>query len=118
MSANKSKQNLRYKKIAERINKRIRYDGLTKEQVSYIKAKREYDQVEKDLNNFWSTVPRKENKSVDWDKLSEQELDYFDNIYKQSEKLIKKMSKLQIEGVDIDSTISIFNQLNCHSASY
>ncbi|MBD5589123.1 hypothetical protein [Clostridium botulinum] len=117
MSTNKTKQNLRYKKTSERLNKKVRYDGLSKDEVKYIKSKKQYEQIEKDLNNFWTTAPRKQNNSVDWESMSESELNYFDYIYKESEKLLKTLSKLE-DTIDVDKTLNIFLQLNCKSASY
>lgn len=117
MSTNKTKQNLRYKKVSERLNKKVRYDGLSKDEVKYIKSKKQYEQIEKDLNNFWATAPKKQNNSIDWESMSESELDYFDYMYKASEKLLKVLSKLE-DKIDVDKTLNIFLQLNCKSASY
>ena len=49
--------------------------------------------------------------------MSEQELDYFDYIYKGAEKARKQMEKLS-EIVDVESTESIFMQMNVHSYSF
>lgn len=117
MSTNKTKQNLRYKKVSERLNKKVRYDGLSKDEVKYIKSKKQYEQIEKDLNNFWDTAPKKQNNSIDWESMSESELDYFYYMYKASEKLLKVLSKLE-DKIDVDKTLNIFLQLNCKSASY
>lgn len=117
MAANKGKQNLRYQKVCKRVDKKIRYDGFTKDEIKYIKTKQKYNQIQKDLNSFWSTAPRKENNSVNWECMSEEELDYFEYIHKISEKLLKALSKLE-EKINVQRTEYIFMQLNCNSVSY
>lgn len=116
MATNKNKQNLRYKKVSARLNKKVRFDGLSNDEIKYIKTKIEYEQVQKDLNYFWNTAPRK-NNVVNWDKLTESELDYFDYIYQKSEKLLKKISSIS-DKINVEETESIFLQLNCNSVSF
>lgn len=118
MGACKEKQNLRYKKVCITQNKKVRYDGLNKDEVSYIKTKKQYDQVSKELNNFWSTAPRDTNNMVLWDDMDEQTLDYFEYINRLSEKLLKKISKLEDNGVECDKVLNIFLMLNCKSVSF
>jgi len=118
MGANKEKQNLRFKKTSERLHKKIRYDGFTDEEKKIIKTKEKLDQFEKDLNKFWSRAPRKDNKSVDWDNLNKSDLDYFDYIFKQHEKLTSKLSCYEEQGFNLDDLMHRFTMLNCKSVSF
>lgn len=118
MAANKHKQNLRYKKVAERINKKVRYDGLTKEQIKYIKTKQEYDNIEKSMNDFWRYAPRLKNNQVNWDNMTEQELGYFEYINGKQEKLFIRLNKLEEDGLDVDTTMNMFMMLNINSVSF
>lgn len=118
MSANKFKQNLRYKKVSERINKKERYDGFNKDEIKAIKITKQYRQIDKELSRFWATALRKDNNNVDWDNMSEEQLDYFEHINKISERLLKTLSKLEEKGIDIDRVINMFNMINCNSVSY
>lgn len=117
MGTCKEKQNLRFKITSERLSKKVRYDGFSKDEVSLIKTKKKLDQVNKDLNNFWVDAPRK-NGAVDWDNMSEETLDYFEFITKEQEKLSKKINKFEDKGFDLDSIMNLFKQLNIRSASY
>ena len=118
MSTDKNKQNLRYQKVSSSINKKVRYDGFSAEEVKYLKAINEKKQADKDLNLFWATAPRIEGRNVDWNSMSETEIDFFDYINKKVEKLSKKISRLEDLGIDAEQVIEMFTQLNCHSASY
>lgn len=117
MGANKEKQNIRMKKVCERLNKKVTYDGLSKNQKEYIITRNKYNQVDKELNYFYRTCKRNESNNVDWDSLSESELDYFDYIYKNSQKLLNKMIRLS-EKIDVEQTESTFLQINCNSVSF
>ena len=114
---NKNKQNIRYKKVCEKQNKRKSYKGLTEDEKKYIKIKEKYDLIDKDYNDFYKTAPRNSNGAVDWKKLSEKELDIFDYLYKQHEKLLKKLSDLE-DKIDVDNALNIFLQVNTHSQSF
>lgn len=116
--ADKNKQNLRYAKVSASQNKKVRYDGLSKEEIKYIKLTKEQNQMDKELNRFYRETKRNENGAIDWINLSEEELDYFDIIYKNNEKLLKKISKLSDTIQDTDKVLNIFLQLNTHSQSY
>jgi hypothetical protein len=118
VSTNKDKQNLRFKKVSERLNKKVRYDSFTPDEVKLIKAKKQYTQIERELNRFWATAPRLENNNVDWNNIDEQTLNYFEYINKQSEKLIKRISKLEDKGLDSDKIMNMFMLLNINSISY
>lgn len=118
MSADKNKQNLRYQKVCSRINKKVRYDGFTKDEVILIKTQKQYEQVQKELSKFWSTAPRTESNQVNWDAIDINILDYFEYIQKQSEKLLKKISKLEDKGLEIDKIMNMFMMLNCNSVNY
>ena len=73
--------------------------------------------IDKDYNDFYKTAPRNSNGAVDWKKLSEKELDIFDYLYKQHEKLLKKLSDLE-DKIDVDNALNIFLQVNTHSQSF
>jgi len=118
MATSKEKQNLRFKITSQRINKKVRYDGFTKEEINLIKAKGKADQFDKELSQFWSKAPRNSNGVVNWDAMTESELDYFEYIFKQNEMAINKMSKLEENGVDVDKTLNMFMMLNTGSVSF
>jgi hypothetical protein len=118
MGACKEKQNLRFKITSQRLNKKVRYDGFSKEEITLIKIQKKLDQVNKDLNTFWADAPRNKNGAVDWDSMTEETLDYFDFITKEQEKLSKKISKFEDKGFDLDKIMNLFMQLNVRSASF
>jgi hypothetical protein len=118
MAANKEKQNLRFKKISQRLHNKVRYDGFSQDEITIIKTKKKLDQAEKELSYFWANAPRMNNNNVDWDRMTEQELDHFEYIYKQQERLLKKMSKFEDKGFKIDKILNLFMKLNITSASY
>lgn len=118
MATNKNKQNLRFRKVSERINKRVRYDGLTEDQIKFIKTKNEYDLIEKSMNEFWRNAPRLPTSQVDWNSMNEQELDYFEYINKKQEKLFNRMSRLEDKGVSPEDTMNLFMMLNTYSVSF
>ena len=117
MTANKEKQNLRVKKVCERIHKKINYGGFNELEIKYIKTVKDYEQTSRELDNFYAICKRKPTNQVDWDNMSEEDLDYFDYIYKKSEKLLKRKSKLE-EKVNGDKVMEIFVQLNINSVSF
>ena len=117
MTTNKYKQNLRMKRICEKFHKKIRYDGFDDKEIKYIKTVKEYERVDRELNKFYSICKRTKHGQVDWNSMSEDELDYFDYIYKKSEKLLKMRNKLEDE-VDADRVMELFMKLNIRSVSF
>lgn len=115
--SNKEKQNLRYQKTYQKLNKK-RYKGLTDEQKKYIKAKEAYEKSEKDMNDFWKTAPRCESGAVDWESMTDLQLDYFEEINKNHERNIKRISKLEESGIDVEYTLNLFRELNCNSVCF
>ena len=113
---NSAKQNIRFARADNKLRKTT-YKGLTPEQKRYIKAKEKYHQFDKELSKFWRDCKRTENGQCDFEHMNEQELDYFDHIYKGAEKARKQMEKLS-EIVDVESTENIFMQMNVHSYSF
>ena len=105
MSACKEKQNLRYKKVCERINKKVRYDGFSKDEISLIKAIKEYQRIDAELNKFYRTALRDKDNKVDWNNIDEVSLNIFDHIYNLSQKLLKRISKLEDKGIDRDKVM-------------
>jgi len=118
MATDKNKQNLRYSKVCEHINKRVRYDGLSCDQIKLVKAIKAQRINDKELDYFWRNAPRKEDNSVNWDVIEEKEMAIFELIYKKHEKLLKTISKLEDSGVNIRKTMLLFNNLNNTSVSY
>lgn len=115
--ANKEKQNLRYAKTFQKLNKK-RYKGLTDERKKYIKAKEAYEQSEKAMNDFWRTAPRSESGAVDWKSMTDSQLDCFEEINKTHEKNIKRISKIEENGIDVEYTLNLFRELNCNSVCF
>lgn len=103
---------------AFRKQQKTTYKGLTPEQKRYVKAEEERRQTDKALNDFYAHAPRLFNCAVDWNLLTEQDKDYFEQIYKRHEKAIKTMSRLESNGLDGDYTLNLFLQLNNHSVSF
>ncbi|PHA02980.1 hypothetical protein COE51_01165 [Bacillus pseudomycoides] len=118
MGANKDKQNLRFKKISERMNRKVRYDGFTREEISLIKTQKKLEQYEKEISLFWAEAPRKNNGIVDWEIMSEKTLDYFEYITKEKDKLIDKINKLEEMGLNMEKIMNLFMKLNTRSASF
>ncbi|MBU7316115.1 hypothetical protein [Paenibacillus oleatilyticus] len=118
MAANKEKQNLRYKKTAQRIDKKVRYDGFTPEEIKIIKTQKKFEQYEKEMNTFWAYAPRNENKGVAWERLSEDEMNLFEYINKQKEKALKQIVKYENKGFSIDKIMERFMKLNVKSVCY
>ncbi|PZT57469.1 hypothetical protein [Paenibacillus silvae] len=118
MATNKQKQNLRFKIVSQRIGKKIRYDGFTSREVEIIKSQKDLERYEKELGNFWTTAPRNSIGAVNWESMTENEIDLFEHINKQKEKAYKKVSKAEDEGYDIDKIMTLFMKLNINSASY
>lgn len=114
----KLKQNIRFQQTSRRIQNRTRYDGFNKNEIVLIKTKKEFEEVERELNKFWRDAPRNENNVVDWDSLSEQKLDWFEYIYKKHEKLSSKLSKIEEKGLDLDDIMYRFMILNVNSVSF
>lgn len=96
---------------------KISFANLDEKQRKYIKAKLRFEQLDKYLAWFYSTCKRLENGAVDWNSLSEKELDFFDNANKEKDKALRTMSKLE-EQIDVDYTLSVFLQTNTHSMSF
>jgi hypothetical protein len=118
MAADKNKQNLRYKIVSQKINKRVRYDGFTPEEIKLIKAQKNFNRFDKELNNFWGSAKRNENGSVDWNSMSDEQLDLFEFIDKQKLKYQKQISKAEDKGLKVDKVMDLFMKLNTQSASY
>lgn len=115
--ANKEKQNLRYAKTCQKLNKK-RYKGLTDEQKKYIKAREACEQSEKAMNDFWRTAPRTDNGAIGWESMTDSQLDYFEEINKIHERNIKRISKLEESGIDVEYTLNLFRELNCNSVCF
>lgn len=93
------------------------YKGLDKQQRKYIKAKERFDQMDKGLNYFYSHCKRTENGAVDWDSLTESELDTFEWQNKEKNRALSVMNKLE-NVIDVDFTLNLFLQINTHSMSF
>lgn len=109
--------NLQYQK-AFRKQQKTTYKGLTPTQRRYAKAEEERRITDKGLADFYAHAPRSINGAVDWNALTEQQLDYFDEINKRHERAIKTMSQLEDNGLDGDYVLNIFMQINTRSMSF
>lgn len=108
---------LQYQK-AFRKQQKTKYKGLTPEQKQYIKAEEERRITDKGLNDFYAHAPRNNNGAVNWNALTEQQLDYFEQLNRQHNKAVRTMSRLEDGGLDGDYTLKIFMQINTHSMSF
>ena len=93
------------------------YKGLDDNQKKYIKAKEKFEQMDKALNYFYSHCKRLNNNAVDWDSLTDKELDNFEYWNKEKDKALSVMNKLETI-IDVDYTLSYFLQINTHSMSF
>lgn len=109
--------NLQYQR-AFRQQQKTTYKSLTLEQKRYVKAEEERRITGKGLNDFYAHAPRFQNGAVDWQALTEQQLDYFEQINKRHERAIRTMSRLEDNGLDGDKILKVFMQINTHSMSF
>lgn len=109
--------NLQYQR-AFRQQQKTTYKGLTPEQKRYVKAEEERRITDKALGDFYAHAPRNNNGAVDWGALTEQQIDYFDEINKRHEKAVRTMSRLESNGLDGDYALNVFMQINTHSMSF
>jgi hypothetical protein len=80
------------------INKYLKttYKHLNNKEKKIIKAREQLDYISKELyghRGFYALAPRTKNGAVDWDLLSDREIDYFKQINNDSEKCRKFLSK-------------------------
>ena len=108
--------NVAYEK-AFRKQQKTRFTNLNEKQKKYIKAKLRFEQLDKFLSYFYSNCKRLENGVVDWDSLSEGELDLFEYTNREKEKVLRIMSKLE-EQIDVNHTLTVFLQTKTHSMSF
>lgn len=108
--------NITYQKAFKKQQK-TSFANLDEKQIKYIKAKLRFEQLDKALTYFYSHCLRLENGAVDWNNLSNKELDYFEYVNKEKEKALRKMSKLE-EQIDVEYTLTVFLQTNTHSMSF
>lgn len=108
--------NIAYQK-AFRSQLKKSYKGLDDNQKKYIKAKEKFEQMDKALNYFYSHCNRLTNGAVDWDSLTENELDNFEFWNKEKDKALAIMNKLE-NIIDVDYTLTYFLQINTHSMSF
>lgn len=111
-----NKSNIRLQAVAARQLK-ISYKGLDDKQKRYIKAKERYEQYDKALAYFYSHCKRTTNGAVDFENMTEAELDKFEEYNKEKNKAFRAMSRLE-EQIDVDYTLSLFLQINTHSMSF
>lgn len=109
--------NLQYQK-AFRKQLKTTYKGLTPEQKRYAKSEEERRITDKDLTDFYAHAPRLDSGAVDWQALTEQQLDYFEQLNKRHERAIRAMSRLEDNGLDGDYALNVFMQINTHSMSF
>ena len=107
---------LAYQK-AFRKQQKVSYKHLDENQKKYIKAKEKYEQMDKGLNHFYLHCKRLENGNVDWNSLTDEELDVFEFLNKEKDKAFAKMSKLE-SIIDVEYTLNVFLQTNTHSISF
>lgn len=108
--------NVTYQKAFRKQQKKS-YKGLTDNQRKYIKAKERVEQMDKALTSFYSHSKRTETGAVDFDCLTDKELDVFDYWNKEKEKAMRAMNKLE-SIIDVNYTLNVFIQINTHSMSF
>lgn len=111
-----TKANIRLSKVRTRFNKPI-LSGLTKDEKDYIKAFKERGNTLKHLTYLYGKYPRLPNAAVDWDSLSESDLNEFECAQRKNERLQKKLSKLE-DKLDVKAIWNKYNDINNHSESY
>ena len=105
-----------YEKADARMRKK-NYKGLTDKQRRYIKALEKHRQCEKELSHFYRTAKRNQYGAVDFQNISDVELDLFEHLNRENEKALKSMERLE-EQIDAEHTVEIFKQQNIHSACF
>ena len=108
--------NIAYQKAFQRQQKKS-YRLLNEKQKKYIKAKEKFEQMDKGLNDFYSSANRLSKGAVDFQNMTEDRLDYFNWLNKEKQKAMNVMDKLEKE-IDVDYTLNIFLQINTHSMSF
>lgn len=108
--------NITYQKAYRKQQKKS-YRGLTDNQRKYIKARERWDQMDKALSSFYSQAKRTETGVVDFEHMTDNELDTFDFWNKEKEKAMRTMDKLE-NIIDVNYTLNVFLQINMHSMSF
>lgn len=108
--------NIAYEKAFRKQLKKS-YKGLTAKQKAYVKAKESFEQADKELNRFYSTVKRTEYGAVDFASLDGATLDWFTAVNKNKDKALKHMGRLE-EEIDVNYTLMVYQQINTHSMSF
>lgn len=106
----------RYEK-ADIALRKVSYKGLTADQKKYVKAVERHRLMDKQLTSFYRKCRRTVYGAVDFVNMTDEELDLFEYLNKENERALKTMS--QLEGkIDVNYTLSVFRQINTHSASF
>lgn len=108
--------NIAYEKAFRKQLKKT-YKGLTDEQKQYVKAKERFEQSDKDLNRFYRTAKRNINGAVDFENMSELDLNLFTQLNQIKESAMKVMEKIS-EQIDVDYTLNVYMEINTHSMSF
>ncbi len=92
-------------------NKSIKpvYKHLSAKQKAIVKLKERMNRLDKDLHGyrgFYDTCPRLSNGAVAWDSITNAELDYFDRINKEYDRVCAKYNKLQ--DLEINEALNLF----------
>lgn len=114
----RERQNLRVKKVCERLGKKITYKELSAQQVKYIKLKKCYDEAEKELNFFYRNCKRTDCGMVDWNALNDSEIELFECLNRKHGRLFDSMSKMEDSGFDADSALRLFGEINNRSVAF
>ena len=115
--ANKEKQNWRLAKAINKQHTKVTFKCLNENEKAYIKAWLDWQRYDKELDNFYLRVKRLPNGIVDWESLSETEMQSYGAMYNSKKKAYSKMSKLETQ-INVDIAKSIFRQENTQSTSY
>jgi len=103
----------KFDKIAARLNKPC-YKHLTGNEKKLYKLIEKKNQLEKDLygiNGFYAKCPRESNGIVAWTKLTDAEMDFFEQIQKSYDKTIEKINNAESKFNLVSDDVMIkFNQ--------
>lgn len=103
--------------VAFRKQMKTSYKGLNPKEKKYIKAKEKFEDMDKALNSFYAHCARTKTGAVDFENMSEEELNHFEYWNKEKEKAMRTMDNLENE-IDVEYTLSVFLQINTHSVSF
>lgn len=92
------------------------YKHLTSKQKAIVKLKKRLERLDKDLHGykgFYATCPRDSKGAVDWDNMTSEDLDYFERINKEYDKISAAYNK-----IDLNDSLDALKMFNATQFNY